>query len=72
MPCLVSLTGEDSDFQSLSWATWATFTPYHCLKADRANVEALACKTGLSGFESRRYLQALFFRPRMIRDTGNI
>jgi hypothetical protein len=24
MPCLVSLTGKDSDFQSLSWATWAT------------------------------------------------
>jgi hypothetical protein len=24
MPCLMSLTGKDSDFQSLSWATWAT------------------------------------------------
>ena len=24
MPCLVSLAGKDSDFQSLSWATWAT------------------------------------------------
>ena len=24
MPCLVSLTGKDDDFQSLSWATWAT------------------------------------------------
>jgi hypothetical protein len=24
MPCLVSLTGKDADFQSLSWATWAT------------------------------------------------
>ena len=26
MPCLVSLTGIDCDFQSLSWATWATST----------------------------------------------
>jgi hypothetical protein len=24
MPCLVSLTGKGSDFQSLSWDTWAT------------------------------------------------
>ena len=24
MPCTVSLTGKDEDFQSLSWATWAT------------------------------------------------
>ena len=24
MPCLVSLTGKDDDFQSLSWATWVT------------------------------------------------
>ncbi len=24
MPCLVSLTGKNDDFQSLSWATWAT------------------------------------------------
>src|SRR5262245_19015520 len=24
MPCLVSLTGKLSEFQSLSWATWAT------------------------------------------------
>jgi hypothetical protein len=29
MPCLVSLTGKDGDFQSLSWATWAT-TLYTC------------------------------------------
>ncbi len=57
MPCLVSLTGKDADFQSLSWATWATGTPYHPrLKVGLGNVEALVCKTGLSGFESRRYL----------------
>ena len=24
MPCLVSLTGRERDFRSLSWATWAT------------------------------------------------
>jgi hypothetical protein len=24
MPCLVLLAGKDADFQSLSWATWAT------------------------------------------------
>jgi hypothetical protein len=50
MPCLVSLTGKDDDFQSLSWATWATFTTYHpCLKADRVTSGRWSAKPVLAG-----------------------
>ena len=69
MPCLVSLTGKDDDFQSLSWATWATFTPYlPCSKAGPVTFKVLVCKTGFNGFESRRYLHF----SKMLKHKGGL
>ena len=60
MPCLVSLTGQTMIFSpsvGLLGLLLPLTTPAR--KAGPGNVEALVCKTGLSGFESRRYLHSL-------------